>query len=507
MDGLSTLDSRISTFLEVRQVTKRFPGVVALADVSLAVASGSCHGLVGENGAGKSTLAKVLAGIYRPDAGALVLDGMPVQFRNPRAALEAGIALVHQELTLCDNLSVADNLCLASLPASGPFLSSRRLMERARSELAAIGLAVDPRRRVGELPLSQRQLVQITAALGHGARVFILDEPTSSLSALESERLFAFIRGLQQRGASIVYVSHRLEEVLRLCDTVTVLRDGRVVATSARAACDEPALIQQMIGRPLDAYFPERPRPGDAPELLRVESLASPGRFADLSFTVRAGEIVGVAGLVGAGRTSMASAIAGLDPQATGCVAVGGRALQPRTARTAIDAGIGLAPDDRHRYGLVLSLPARDNVTLPILSRLARRLWLSRQAESRVARPIFTALRIGGDKETAITATLSGGTQQKLLLGRWLAAGCRVLILDEPTRGIDVGARAEIYRLIVRLAEEGSAILLISSDLPEILHLSTRILVMCRGRLVGELTGDEATEEQVMRLMTVGSRQ
>ncbi len=494
--------SNLPAALEVHQVTKRFPGVVALDRVDLVVRRGSCHGLVGENGAGKSTLAKILSGIYQPDEGSILLDGRPTELTSPRAALAAGIALVHQELALCENLSVAENLCLGALPAVGPFLAPRRLADRARVQLAAIASTIDVSRRVGELSISQRQLVQIAAALGRGARVLILDEPTSSLSRMEAEHLYALVRRLQERHVAVIYVSHRLEEILGLCDTVTVLRDGRITATDAAEDCDESLLVQRMIGRPLETYFPERVHPPGDQEVLRVESLSSPGKFAPVTFAVRAGEIVGFAGLVGAGRSELASAVAGLDPAARGRVLVGGRPVLRRTPRAAIEAGIGLLPEDRRRQGIVPSLRARDNVTLPILARVARRLWLSAVAESRVSRPVFASLRIGADKETVAAWTLSGGTQQKLLLARWLAARCRVLILDEPTRGIDVGTRAEIYQLIARLAASGNAIMLISSELPELLHLSTRILVMRRGELVAEVSGETASEEQLMRLMT-----
>ena len=494
--------------VEFRSVTKRFPGVVALNDISLTVARGSrstasCHGLVGENGAGKSTLGRILAGIYTADAGEVLVDGRRVHLASPRDALAAGIGMVHQELAFCENLSVAENLCLGQTPAVGPFVSRRRLLARAAERLSAVGARIPLEQRLGELPISQQQIVQIAAAVARGARVLVFDEPTSSLSHAESRRLFDLVRRLQRGGVTCVYISHRLPEVFDLCDTITVLRDGQVVATRPTPEFDEASLVRLMIGRPYEAYFPSHldAAPGD--ELLRVEGLSSRGRFDGISFTLRSGEILGLAGLVGSGRTEVAEALFGLDPAARGSVSVRGRPadIVGRPA-AAMALGLGLVPEDRKRHGLVLSMSAKENVTLPVLDRLARMGWIRSRAERALARRYFDLLRIRAPSMAAMTATLSGGNQQKLVLARWLAANCPILLVDEPTRGVDVGTKAEIHGLIDRLAAEGSGILLVSSELPEVLNLSTRLLVLRRGRIVAELSRQEYSQENVMRLMT-----
>jgi ABC-type sugar transport system ATPase subunit len=482
-------------------VGKRFPGVLALSDVSFEIATGSCHALCGENGAGKSTLGKLLAGIHALDAGRIRLFGSPVSFASPRDALLAGIGVVHQELAFCENLSVAENLCLGCLPGRGLFVSRSRTKRRALELLAAVGAELDVSRPLGGLTVAQQQLVQIAAAVGGGARVIVFDEPTSSLSQPEAERLYALIGDLRARGVTSIYVSHRMEEILKLCDTVTVLRDGRHVATQAAASLTRGDIVQLMIGRRLEEYFPAHVEKPPGEELLRVSRLASPGRFEDVSFSLRAGEVMGLAGLVGAGRSEVAQALFGLDADATGEVVVGGRPGRPLSPAAAMQAGLGLVPEDRKRHGLVLQLCARDNVSLPILERLSRLSFVRRSAERRLVGSYFERLRVRTSALEAPTLGLSGGNQQKLVLAKWLAASCRILILDEPTRGVDVGAKAEIHALIDALAADGAGILLISSELPEVLNLSTRIIVMREGRIAGELARADASPEAVLRLM------
>ncbi|MGE0454575.1 MAG: sugar ABC transporter ATP-binding protein [Vicinamibacteria bacterium] len=482
-------------------VSKRFPGVLALHDVSFEVARGSCHALCGENGAGKSTLGKLVAGIHAPDAGRILLFGSPVSFSNPRDALLAGIGVVHQELAFCENLSVAENLCLGSLPSRGPFVSRSATKRRALELLAAVGAELDVSRPLGALTVAQQQLVQIAAAVGGGARVIVFDEPTSSLSQPEAERLYGLIGELRSRGVTSIYVSHRMEEILKLCDAVTVLRDGRHVATKPAAALGPGDLVQLMIGRRIEEYFPAHVEKAPGEELLRVSRLSSRGRFEDVSFSLRAGEVLGLAGLVGAGRTELAQALFGLDAQATGEVVVAGRPGRPRSPAAALKAGLGLVPEDRKRHGLVLQLRARDNVSLPILRRLARLGFVRRGAERALVAGYLERLGVRASGLEATTAGLSGGNQQKLVLARWLAARCRILLLDEPTRGVDVGAKAEIHALIDALAAGGAGILLISSELPEVLNLSTRVLVMRRGRVAAELARKDATPFAVLRLM------
>jgi ABC-type sugar transport system ATPase subunit len=482
-------------------VSKRFPGVRALDDISFDIQPGSCHALCGENGAGKSTLAKVLAGIIPPDQGEITVGGRRARFDGPRDALRAGIGMVHQELAACENLTVAENLCLGDLPARRLLVRRGELDRRAAAMLSAIEADLDPRRRLGELSLGQQQMVQIAIAVGGGARVIIFDEPTSSLSQHEAERLYALLARLRARGVTCVFVSHRMAEIFRLCDAITVLRDGRHVTTQPTATLDEAALVQLMIGRRLDEYLPAHVSVAPGAELLRAERLSSAGKFQDISLAVRSGEVVGLAGLVGAGRSEIAQALFGLDPRVTGRVLVAGQPVRITSPRRAMRAGLGLVPEDRKRQGLVLGMRADHNLTLPILPTLSRFGWIRRRRERALAERFAARLGVRADGIEAVTAGLSGGNQQKIVLAKWLAARCRLLILDEPTRGVDVGAKAEIHGLIDRLAGEGSGVLLISSELPELIALSTRILVVRQGRMVGEVPRAAADQETLMRLM------
>jgi ABC-type sugar transport system ATPase subunit len=488
--------------VEVGGITKSFPGVLALDDVNVRVAAGSCHGLVGENGAGKSTLGKIISGLLRPDAGTILLGGESVRFYSPLDAKRVGIEMVHQELVFCENLSVAENLCLDAPPCHGPFVDGRETLRRAAGWLADIQADVDPTMRLGALPISKQQLVQIAGAVGKGAKVLIFDEPTSSLSLHETQILFDQIRKLLEAGVTCIYVSHRMDEVFELCDTVTVLRDGRVVGTEPIGSLSHDLLVRMMIGRDIEAPSTESGLgpPGDV--FLKVEGLSSPGRFRDVSFSVRAGEIVGMAGLVGAGRTEIAEAIFGLDPNARGDVFIAGARLGQRAPAMVMKNGLGLVPEDRKRQGLVLGMNARENISLPTLRDLSRLGWVLSGRERALAERYFRQMQVKAPTTEALAMGLSGGNQQKLVMAKWLAADCDVLILDEPTRGVDVGAKAEIHRLIRDLAADGRAVLAISSELPELLTISTRILVIRNGRIAGELEARGATEEAVMRLMT-----
>ncbi|MFH0981950.1 MAG: sugar ABC transporter ATP-binding protein [Planctomycetota bacterium] len=487
--------------LTFERITKRFPGVTALADVSFEVTAGECHALVGENGAGKSTLGKIVAGIHRPDGGRLLLDGQPMTFRAPAEAAEVGVSMVHQELAFCPNLSVAENLVLGRMPARAGFLRRRELQRQAWAMLERVGLAIDPATPMSELSTAQEQLVQIAAAVGRRARIIIMDEPTSSLSQAESERLFGLLDGLRRAGVTVLYVSHRLEEVMRLCGRATVLRDGGHVATLETDRTDSDELVRLMIGRPVEEYFPQHVAGPRGAPLLEVERLSGPAGFQEVSFSVHAGEIVGLAGLVGAGRSEIARAVFGIDRYTTGRILVDGRTVAIRTPRQAIRAGIGLLPEDRKRQALVLSMTCKQNLTLSLLPRLTRWLLIDHRRETELARGPFERLRVRAPGLDAPVAGLSGGNQQKIALAKWLAQNCRVLILDEPTRGVDVGAKAEIHAWIDRLATEGRAILLISSELPELLKLSTRILVLVEGRMVGELPRAQADQERLLRMM------
>ena len=424
-----------------------------------------------------------------------------MQFASPRDALAAGVGMVHQELAFCENLSVAENLCLGSLPSRGGLLDRDVMAERATAMLAEIGTTLDVWRRVGSLTIAQQQMVQIAMAVSGGARIIIFDEPTSSLSQTEADRLYALIGRLRARGVACIYVSHRMPEVFHLCDTVSVLRDGQHIATRPTDGLSERELVQMMIGRPLAEYAPRREGVVFGDEVLRVEGLTSPGRFDDVSFTLRSGEVLGIAGLVGAGRSELAQALFGLDPARRGAISVRGKYAHVKTPAAAIAAGIGLVPEDRKRQGLVPQESGMHNLSLAILRRLSRFGWLRRREERRVAQEFFDRLRVRAPTVDTVVAGLSGGNQQKIVLARWLAAKSRVLILDEPTRGVDVGAKAEIHALIGELANQGAAILLISSELPEVLTLSQRILVLRAGRIVGEMTQAQATQDSLLRLM------
>ncbi|HEY1068649.1 MAG TPA: sugar ABC transporter ATP-binding protein, partial [Pirellulales bacterium] len=467
--------------IEFERVSKRFPGVQALSDVSFTIERGACHALLGENGAGKSTLGKILAGIERPDSGRVLLDGRPVDFRSPRDAAAAGVGVVHQELVFCPNLSVAENLCLHDLPAKGWVVDRPAMRRRAQELLARIGMAerISVDRLVGELSIAQEQMVQIAAAVGLDARVLVFDEPTSSLAAAEVDHLFKLIRQLQRDGVTIVYVSHRLEEIFELCRTASILRDGQCVAVRELKDVDHNELVRLMVGRQVEPFFISPLQDAHAPVRLEVKNLTSPGKFENVSLSVRAGEIVGLAGLVGAGRTETLEAIFGVDPLASGEISLDGKPTLLKTPKAAAALGLGLIPEDRKRRGLVLDMSVRENTTLPILDRFRR--WLGAAdvpAERALTQEYCDKLAVRTPHVEARVGGLSGGNQQKIVLAKWTAAEGRVLLVDEPTRGVDVGAKREIHELLGRLAAEGRAILLVSSELPELLALSHRVIVM-----------------------------
>jgi ABC-type sugar transport system ATPase subunit len=482
-------------------ITKKFPGVVALKKASLGIAHGTCHGLVGENGAGKSTLGKILAGIYPHEGGAVYVKGKPVRFGNPRDALRAGIGMVHQELSFCENMTVAENLCLEEMPTRGLFLDKKTMRERAAKMLDSIGANINVDARLGELSISQQQMIQIASTVGSGADIIVFDEPTSSLSQHEAERLFELIKDLRSRGVTSIYVSHRMKEIFQLCDAITVLRDGQVVGTKPIGEVDENSIVEMMIGRKLDEYFPAHLGAKAGEEVLRVEGFSSPGKFRDVSFSLHAGEVLGFAGLVGSGRTEIAEALFGLDRRAAGRIILKGKQVSVRTASEAVKIGLGLVPEDRKRHGLVLMMSSRGNLTLPILERFASLGWVKAKIEREVVNKYFKKMSVRAPGIDTVVNSLSGGNQQKIVLAKWLAAECGVLMLDEPTRGVDVGSKAEIHALIDQLAADGAGILLISSELPEVINLSTRILVLRNGRIVAEVPRAQAEQETLMRHM------
>ena len=489
----------------MRGISKSFPGVKALSDVGITLDRGEVLGIVGENGAGKSTLMKILAGVFAADAGTLFLDGERFAPLRPGDSLDAGIIVIHQELSLVPDRSVAENIFLGHLPRNRFGAVRRAALDRAASRLLArVGLAVQPRTVVRTLGIAQQQLVEIARALSRAARVIVMDEPTATLTAAEKASLFATIAGLRGEGVGLVFISHHLDEVFALADRVTVLRDGTVVATRPTADWSEAALIQAMVNRPLDAMFPPRQAaPGDI--LLSVENLSSGARFEDVSFSVRAGEVVGLGGLIGAGRTEVLKTIYGALPASAGRVRIAGTTAHPRTPRQAIAAGLALVPEDRKAEGLVLPFPVRSNVALSTLSSLSwLRMVLSPSRIDRVANDAVRDLRIRTPGIRQLVRSLSGGNQQKVVLARAMSTGPRVFLLDEPTRGIDVGAKVEVYRLINALAEGGAAVLVVSSDMIELLGLCDRILVMRAGRLAGAVARAEFSQERVMALAALG---
>jgi len=496
----SIIIKRMSAILQLRGITKRYPGVTALDSVDVDVQQGSVHALMGENGAGKSTLGKVICGLIHPEEGSIELQGKPVHFPDSGAAIRAGIGMVHQELLFCENLSVAENLCLGDTPRKGLFVDRSEMSTRAKAALDRIGATVSPQARLGALPVAVQQLVQIAGAVAKGARVLIFDEPTSSLSHSESGRLFALIDQLKADGVTCIYVSHRMNEIFRLCDTITVLRDGKHVATKPASEFNHDSLVSAMIGRDLEARESSSSNIGEV--ALQVKDLCSPPKFANVSFEVRNGEVLGLAGLVGAGRTEVLEALFGLDKKATGEVLVHGQPLTLGKPQRAIGNRIGMVPEDRKRHGLVLGMKIRENETLPILPRLARLGFIRRGAERVTADKYFKRLRVKAPGMESITGGLSGGNQQKVVLAKWLAAECDVLMVDEPTRGVDIGAKAEIYEILREVVQSGKAVLMVSSELPELINMADRILVFREGSVVGEVPRADATEEKLIRLMT-----
>jgi ribose transport system ATP-binding protein len=490
--------------LEVTGMVKRYPGVTALDGVDLAVAPGEVHVLVGENGAGKSTLVKCLAGIERPDAGEMAFGGSPYRPANAAAALRAGIQVVHQELALLPQLSVAENLFFQRLPRRLGVVDRGRLDRECRELMAEVGLDVHPRTRVERLGIAQMQLVEIAKALSRDARLLVLDEPTATLTGRETERLFGILRRLTGRGVGVLYISHHLEELFEIGDRATVLRNGRHVATTSMAEVGTGDLVRLMVGRDIEEKFPDRPAREPGEELLRVEGLRVRGGDAEVSFAVRAGEIVGVAGLVGAGRTETMRALFAADPRDSGTVLVRGRSVRITHPRHAVAHGISLLTEDRKAQGLALGLPISANVSLASLGRVARAGVLRHGAEIREAERMADRLRIKAASVRQPVRSLSGGNQQKVVLARWLQAGTDVLIVDEPTRGIDVGARFEIHRLLLDLAADGKGLIVVSSDLPELTAVCDRILVFSRGRVAGEVPRAEFDAERILALAYSG---
>ncbi|WP_432247173.1 sugar ABC transporter ATP-binding protein [Streptomyces sanyensis] len=484
--------------LRIEGIRKTFPGVVALDGVDFTLRRGEVHVLLGENGAGKSTLIKMLSGAHTPDAGRILVDGEEVRIDGAHDSERLGIATIHQEFNLVPDLSVAENIYLGRQPRRFGMVDRKRMEADAGELLARVGVDVSPRTPVRELGIARLQMVEIAKALSHDTRVLVMDEPTAVLTTEEVEKLFAIVRQLRADGVGVVFITHHLEEIAALGDRVTVIRDGRTVG-QVPASTGEDDLVRLMVGRAIEQQYPrERGDAGDA--LLTVEGLTRDGVFHDVCFEVRAGEVVGIAGLVGAGRTEVARAVFGADPYDRGEVRAGGASVRPHDVNAAMAAGMGLVPEDRKGQGLVLDASVEENLGLVTLRRATRAglvdLGRQREAAERIAGQLGVRMAGLGQR----VRTLSGGNQQKVVIGKWLLADARVLILDEPTRGIDVGAKVEIYQLINELTAAGAAVLMISSDLPEVLGMSDRVLVMAHGRIAGELPADEATQDAVMAL-------
>ena len=478
---------------------KRFGGVQALRGANVAVREGEVHVLVGENGAGKSTLMKIVAGLYRPDGGVMRWRGTPVTFRHPAEAAAHGVAMVHQESLLAPHLTVAENLFLGREGESARFgwVHRREAMKRATAIIAAHGFPLQAAALVGGLTPAGKQLVEICRAIAHGSSLLIFDEPTSSLSEAETAEVFRIVLGLRQRGVATIYITHRFEELRTVGDRVTVLRDGATVHTGALGDLTRAQLIEHMVGRPVAEMFRREPVPaGDV--LLRVEGV-SRGILRNVSFELRAGEIVGLAGLMGAGRTELCRVLFGIDPPQTGTVEVSGRRVQARHPRQAIASGIALIPEDRQRHGLVLRFAIAPNVTLPDLGRCSSGGVLRHRRETSLAEEFRTRVKIRCHSVLQRAGTLSGGNQQKVVIAKWVARGARVFLFDEPTRGIDVAAKQEVFQEMDRLAQSGAAVLMVSSELPELTQMADRILVMRDGQLTGELPG-RTTQREIMHL-------
>ncbi len=493
------------TILKINGISKRFPGVQALQDVTFEVQESSIHAVMGENGAGKSTLMQIIAGVHLPDAGKVEFYGETVRFTNPAEAQAKGIAIVYQELNLAPNLSIAENIFLGLEPRrSRVFLDRQKLRATTLTILERLGLDHNPEAIVQTLTVAQQQLIEICKSLVRNPRLLILDEPTSSLSETESAILFRVIADLKAHGVSILYISHRLPEVFSLCDTITVLRDGRHVRTVPTTATTEAEAVRFMVGRELLAFqrHPVEPK-GDI--VLRVNNLSKKGQYENVSFEVRSGEIVAMAGLIGAGRSETALGIFGSPPPDGGEVFLRGSKVHFREPKDAVMAGIAYVPEDRKMMGLVLGGSVGTNISSAALRSVARGPFVDYPAENRLIGKYVSRLRVRTPSFQQRTGLLSGGNQQKVLLAKWLAVQPAVLIVDEPTRGVDIGTKAEIYSLFDELVREGIAILVISSDLPEVLALADRILIMRHGRLTGELARAEATEERVMHLAAIGS--
>jgi rhamnose transport system ATP-binding protein len=492
----------VAPLLVLDTATKSFGAVKALEDGSITLYPGEAHALLGENGAGKSTLVKILAGVHQPDSGRLVIDGSEVTFAGPAAAQAAGISIIYQEPTLFPDLTVAENIFIGRQPLqAGRRIDRGQMNDEAAQTFKRLGVTIDPRRPARGLSVADQQMVEIAKALSFQARIFVMDEPTAALSSAEVTRLFDVVRTLRDEGAAVLFISHRLEEVFSICQRVTIMRDGRFVRTDPIEDLTVDVIIRSMVGRDLSALFPKTLTDRGAP-VLQVQRLTREGVFTDVTFDVHAGEIVALAGLVGAGRSEVARAIFGIDHRDAGTVRIQGHELASGSPVAAMEAGIGFVPEDRRQQGLVMDLAIDHNIALASLGRLGRLGLIRRSAERTLAAEWAVRLQLKYGHLANPAWTLSGGNQQKVVLAKWLARRPKLLIVDEPTRGIDVGTKAEVHRLLDELVGQGVAVLMISSELPEVLGMADRVLVIREGRLVAELPRADADEASIMRAAT-----
>ncbi len=496
-------DKNSDALLRMKNITKTFPGVKALDGVSLTVRAGTVHALMGENGAGKSTLMKCLFGVYSKDSGEIYLDGEEVNFKNSKEALENGVAMVHQELNQALKRSVMDNMWLGRLPTVSKFIpltSEKKMFEETQKVFRELDINIDPKTIMGKMPVSQRQMAEIAKAVSYHSRIIVFDEPTSSLTETEAERLFEIIKGLKEKGCGIIYISHKMEEILRISDEVTVMRDGKRIATKPAKELTMNEIIRLMVGRELTNRYPHKKNsPGE--DMLTVRNLSAQyARLYDVTFSARRGEILGVAGLDGSGRTELLETIFGINTRKSGNIYLCGSEVKNRNARESLKNGFALLTEERRATGIFGILNIRENATISSLDNYRTGPFISKRKTQESTQSVIDAMRIKTpDQETKI-GTLSGGNQQKVILGRWLLTDPTVLLLDEPTRGIDVGAKYEIYKLIIELAEKGKTVIMVSSEMPELLGVCDRILVMSGGKLAGEVDAGTATQEEIMTL-------
>lgn len=489
--------------LEMRNIDKTFPGVHALNNVSFDVRRGEVHALMGENGAGKSTLMKVLTGIYTKDSGSIIYEGKEVEFHNAREAQDAGIVIVHQELNMMGHLTVAQNIFVGREFKKGIMIDDRKMNEEARKLFQRLNIDIDPTETMSRLTVGKQQMCEIAKAISHDAKVIVFDEPSSALTEAEISELFKIIRDLRAQNIGIVYISHRMDEIKVITDRVTVMRDGCYVGTLITKDCTKDDIVNMMVGRVIyeepKAHSMVAP---DAPVVLKVEHLNAGRLVQDVSFELRKGEILGFSGLMGAGRTETARAIFGADPKESGDIYVNGELVQIKSPQDAVKHGIGYLSEDRKRYGVVVQKTLAENTTMASLERYIKSIFIDKKAEKETAEEYVNQLNIKTPSVDQLVVNLSGGNQQKVVLAKWLVRNCDILIFDEPTRGIDVGAKSEIYKLMNALAQQGKSIIMISSEMPEILRMSDRILVMCEGKKTGELAIEDATQEAIISLAT-----